>query len=43
MMLYKTPKVKFRSPDGDTIYFELVAGVLQGYTLASYLFTICQD
>ena len=33
--------VKVRSPDGDTDYFDIVAGVLQGDTLASYLFIIC--
>ena len=31
------------SPDGDTDYFEIVAGVLQGDTLASYLFIIYLD
>ena len=34
---------KVRFPDGDTDYFDIVAGVLQGDTLASYLFIICQD
>ena len=29
--------------DGDTDYFDIVAGVLQGYTLAPYLFIICLD
>ena len=38
MMLYKV-----RSPDGDTDYFDIVAGVLQGDTLAPYLFIICLD
>ena len=36
-------KVKVRSPDGDTEYFDIVAGVLQGDTLAPYLFIICLD
>ena len=36
-------KVKIRSPDGDTEYFNIVAGVLQGDTLAPYLFIICLD
>ena len=36
-------KVKVRSPDGDTVYFNIVAGVLQGDTLALYLFIICLD
>ena len=34
MMLYKNTKVKVCSPDGDTDYFDIVAGVLQGDTLA---------
>ena len=29
--------------DGDTEYFNIVAGVLQGDTLAPYLFIICLD
>ena len=29
--------------DGDTDYFDFVAGVLQGDTLAPYLFIICLD
>ena len=43
MILYKNTKVKERSPDGDTEYFDIVAGVLQGDTLAPYLFIICLD
>ena len=43
MMLYKNTKVKICSPDGNTDYFEIVAGVLQEDTLASYLFIICID
>ena len=31
------------SPDGDTEYFDIVAGVLQRDTLAPYLFIICLD
>ncbi len=43
MMLYRNTKVKVRSPDDDTDYFNIVAGVLQGDTLAPYLFIICLD
>ena len=41
-ILYRNTKVKVRSPDGDTKYFNIVAGV-QGDTLATYLFIICLD
>ena len=43
MMLYKNTKVKVRSLDGDTDDFFIVARVLQGDTLAPYLFIICLD
>ena len=43
MILYRNTKVKVHSPDGDTDYFDIVAGVLQGDTLAPYLFIICLD
>ena len=42
-ILYRNTKVKVRSRDGDTEYFDIVAGVLQGDTLAPYLFIICLD
>ena len=42
-ILYRNTKVKVRSPDGDTEYFDIVAGVLQGDTLVPYLFIICID
>ena len=42
-ILYKNAKVKVRLPDGDTEYFDIVAGVLQGDTLSPYLFIICLD
>ena len=42
-ILYRNTKVKVRSPDGDTEYLDIVAGVLQGDTLAPYLFIICLD
>ena len=41
MMLYKAIKVKVCSPNGDN--FNIVAGLLEGDTLASDLFIICQD
>ena len=31
------------APDGDTGYVDIVAGVLQGDTLTTYLFIICLD
>ena len=43
MRLYKNRKVKVCSPDGDTDFFDIVASVLQGDTLAPYLFIICLD
>ena len=43
MMLFKNMKIKFRSSDGDTDIFDIVADVLQGDTLAPYLFIICLD
>ena len=43
MILYRNTKGKVRSPDGDTDYFDIVAWVLQGDTLAPYLFIICPD
>ena len=42
-ILYINIKVKVRSPDGDTEYFDIVAGVLQEDTLAPCLFIICLD
>ena len=43
MMLYKNTKVKVCSPDGDTDYFDIVSGVLQEDTSATYLFIISLD
>ena len=43
MILYGDTKVKARSPDGDTDYFDIVARVLQWDTFAPYLFIICLD
>ena len=43
MMLYTNTSSMVRSPDGDTHLFEITSGVLQGDTLAPYLFIICLD
>ena len=43
MMLYKNTHSMVFSPDGDTSYFEIITGVLQGDTLAPFLFIICLD
>ena len=43
MMLYQNTKSMVRSPDGDTDFFNITAGVLQGDTLAPFLFIICLD
>ena len=43
MIFYRNNKVKVRYPDGDTEYFDIVAGILQGDTLDPYLFIICLD
>ena len=40
MMLYKNTKVKVSSLDGDTDYFDIVAGVLHCETLTPYLLII---
>ena len=42
-LCYIKTKVKVCFPDGDTDYFDIVAGVLQGDTLALHLFIICLD
>ena len=43
IILYRNTKVKVGSSDGDTEYFDIFAGVLQGDTVAPYLFIICLD
>ena len=43
MMLYRNTKVKLRSTDRDTDYYNIVACVQQGDTLAPYLLIICLD
>ena len=42
MMLYRNTKVKVRSPDGDTDYFDIVASVLLRDTLSS-VWTMCLE
>ena len=37
------PTRSWRTSDGDTEYFDIIAGVLQGDTLVPYLFFICLD
>ena len=39
----KNMKVQVHSPDGNTDYFNIVTGVLQGDKLAPYPFIICLD
>ena len=43
VMLSKNMKVEVGPPDGDTDNFDIVAGVLQGDSLAPYLFIISLD
>ena len=43
MMLYRKTKAKICSLDGDTDFVNIVAGILQGDTLAPYLFIIYLD
>ena len=43
MMLYKNTRSMVRSPDGDTDFFDIQAGVLQGDTLAPFLFILALD
>ena len=42
-MLYNNTLSMVRSPDGYTPFFEITTGVLQGDTLAPFLFIICLD
>ena len=42
-ILYWNTKVKLRSPDWDTEYFDIIAGILQGDTLSACLFIIYLD
>ena len=43
MIMYQDTQSMVRSPDGDTDFFDISAGVLQGDTLAPYIFIICLD
>ena len=43
MMLYNNTRSMVRSPDIHTPYFEITTGVLQGDTLAPFLFIICLE
>ena len=42
-LMYTGTKARVLSPDGETELFEILAGVLQGDTLAPYLFAIVLD
>ena len=42
-VMYTDTKAKVLSPDGETELFDILAGVLQGDTLAPYLFVIALD
>ena len=42
-MLYRNTKIKVHLLDGDTDFFDIVAGVFQEETLAQNLFIICLD
>ena len=41
--LYENTRARVITPDGETKFFEIIAGVLQGDTLAPYLFVIVLD
>lgn len=41
MMLYKNACSVVQSPEGNTDFFEIVAGVQQDDNLAPYIFIIC--
>ena len=43
LKLYKSTKAMVQSHDGDTDYFDIVPGILQGDTFAPYLFILCLD
>ena len=41
--LYKNTYTVVHLPSSDSNFFDIIAGVLQGDTLAPYLFIICLD
>ena len=43
MMLHKNTRAKVHSADGDTDFFDILAGVLQGNMLAPFIFIVCLD
>ena len=43
MILYQNIKTKSRSPDSDTDFFDINAGILQGDTLVPFTFIVCLD
>ena len=43
MILYENMKSIVHSPDGETVFFDIVAGVLLRYTLATYSVMLCPD
>ena len=43
IMLYINTRSMVRSPDGDTHFFDITTGVLQGNTLANFLFIVYLD
>ena len=45
LMLYKNTRSMVRSPDGDTPFFDITTGVLQGNTHSPFIFIriICLD
>ncbi len=42
-LLYRDTTAQVQSPDGDTDFFQITAGVLQGDTLAPFLFILALD
>ena len=43
IMFYRNTKVEVRSQDGDTDFFDIMVGVLQGDIWAPYQFITCLD